>query len=161
MLMDSFKGQKPSALGACIGAVVGLVAVTPAAGLVSIPHSLFIGAVAAVISHWAVNVKSRSQLDDTLDVFPCHGVGGIVGMILTGVFAPEGLISGKTELFSIHLLALAGITIFCIAGSLALYWITNSIAPLRVERKDEILGLDLSQHSETILEEYHPTHSGV
>ena len=85
----------------------------------------------------------------------------LYGMILTGVFAPEGVISGKTELFSIHLLALAGITIFCIAGSLALYWITNSIAPLRVERKDEILGLDLSQHSETILEEYHPTHSGV
>ncbi len=156
MLMDSFRGHKPSALGACIGAVVGLVAVTPAAGFVSIPHSLFIGAVAAVISHWAVNVKSRSQLDDTLDVFPCHGVGGIVGMILTGVFAKEGLISGKSELFSIHLLALVGITIFCVVMAYALYWVTNSIAPLRVERKDELLGLDLSQHSESILEGHHP-----
>ncbi len=151
MLMDSFRGQKPSALGACIGAVVGLVAVTPAAGFISIPHSLFIGAVAAVISHWAVNVKSRSQLDDTLDVFPCHGVGGIVGMILTGVFAEEGLISGKTELFTTHLMALTGITIFCILMAYAIYWITNSIAPLRVEKKDEMLGLDLSQHSESIL----------
>jgi ammonium transporter, Amt family len=150
MLMDSLKGTKPSALGACIGAVVGLVAVTPAAGFVSIPHSLFIGAVASIVSHWAVNVKSRSELDDTLDVFPCHGVGGIVGMILTGVFAKDGLINGKTELFTTHMLALAGISVFCIVMAYALYWITNKIAPLRVEKDEELLGLDLSQHSESI-----------
>lgn len=151
MLMDSLKGKNPGALGACIGAVVGLVAVTPAAGFISIPQSLFIGAIASVISHWAVNVKSKSLLDDTLDVFPCHGVGGIVGMILTGVFAKDGLISGKTELFSLHLLALAGVTLFCLVVAYVLYWITNAVAPLRVEKEQEVLGLDLSQHSESIL----------
>lgn len=150
MLMDSLRGTRPSALGACIGAVVGLVAVTPAAGFVSVPHSLFIGAVASVISHWAVNVKSRSELDDTLDVFPCHGVGGIVGMILTGVFAKDGLMSGKTHLFSTHLVALIAVTIFCVVMAYTLYWITNKIAPLRVEREEEALGLDLSQHAESI-----------
>ncbi len=153
MLMDSLKGNKPSALGACIGAVVGLVAVTPAAGFVSIPHSIFIGAISSVISYWAVNIKSRSELDDTLDVFPCHGVGGIAGMILTGVFVKEkGLIFGETEVFSTHLLALVGITVFCVIMSYALYWITNKLAPLRVEKEHEIIGLDLSQHAETILE---------
>lgn len=151
LLMDSLKGQRPGALGACIGAVVGLVAVTPAAGFITIPQSLFIGAVASVVSHWAVRVRSRTELDDTLDVFPCHGVGGIVGMLLTGVFAKDGLVSGKTELFTLHLLAMVGITVFCLLTSYALYWITNLIAPMRVEREQEIMGLDLSQHAETIL----------
>jgi Amt family ammonium transporter len=151
LLMDSLRGHKPGALGACIGAVVGLVGVTPAAGFVTIPQSLFIGAVSAMVSHWAVHIKSRSELDDTLDVFPCHGVGGIVGMILTGVFASDGLIHGKTALFSVHLIAMIGISIFCIFMAYLLYWITNAIAPLRVEKEEEILGLDLSQHAETIL----------
>lgn len=145
LLMDSLKGHRPGALGACIGAVVGLVAVTPAAGFITIPESIFIGAIGAVVSHFAVNIKSKSELDDTLDVFPCHGVGGIVGMILTGVFAEgEGL-------FTLHLVALAGISLFCVVASLALYWVTNMIAPLRVEKEEEMMGLDLSQHAESFI----------
>lgn len=151
MFMESMNGHKPSALGACIGAVVGLVAITPAAGFVSISQSLFIGAFASVVSHFAVHIKTRSELDDTLDVFPCHGVGGIVGMILTGVFAEKGLLSGSTKLFSTHMLALGGITLYCVVMAYALYWTTNTLSPLRVEKDHELLGLDLSQHEETIL----------
>ena len=80
-------GRKMSALGACIGAVVGLVAITPAAGFVNIGQSMFIGFIASIISNWAINFKNRTGIDDTLDVFPSHGVGGIVGMLLTAVFA--------------------------------------------------------------------------
>ena len=84
-----FKGKKPSVLGFCIGAVVGLVAITPAAGFVAIPQSIIIGVVAAIISNIAVSIKQKSKLDDTLDVFPCHGIGGMVGMLMTGVFANQ------------------------------------------------------------------------
>jgi ammonium transporter, Amt family len=85
MLFDVAKGKKPSVVGFCVGAVVGLVAITPAAGFVAIPQSIFIGFIAAVISNIAVQIRSKSRLDDTLDVFPCHGIGGIVGMIMTGI----------------------------------------------------------------------------
>jgi Amt family ammonium transporter len=100
IFFDAVRGKKISAMGACIGAVVGLVAITPAAGFVTIPHALFIGFAASIISNLAVRAKNKSNLDDTLDVFPCHGVGGIVGMILTGVFAKEvGLFMDTTPLF--------------------------------------------------------------
>src|SRR5215216_2373585 len=87
MFFDVLKGKKPSVLGFCIGAVVGLVAITPAAGYVGIPQSIIIGLVGALISNLVVGLKQKSTLDDTLDVFPCHGIGGMVGMLLTGVFA--------------------------------------------------------------------------
>lgn len=137
-------------MGACIGAVVGLVAITPAAGYVTIPHALFIGFVAAVISNLAVRAKNKSNLDDTLDVFPCHGVGGIVGMILTGVFAKEvGLYYGQTSTFLYHLLGLAIVSIYTFGGSYLLYKITDFISPLRVSVQDESDGLDFTQHGET------------
>lgn len=100
-------GRKMSALGACIGAVVGLVAITPAAGFVNIGQSMFIGFVASIISNWAINFKNKTGIDDTLDVFPSHGVGGIVGMLLTAVFASEvGLIYNQTSTFYYHVIAL-------------------------------------------------------
>src|SRR6195256_4863134 len=84
IFFDRMRGQKPSALGACVGAVVGLVAITPAAGYVSIGESIFIGTCASVVSNLMVHWKNNSStLDDTLDVFPCHGVGGMVGMLMT------------------------------------------------------------------------------
>ena len=96
MFFDWMRGSKPSALGACIGAVVGLVAITPAAGFVTVRESIVIGLVASVVSNLAVHWKRRSTLDDTLDVFPCHGVGGMVGMIVTGIFAKDvGLVTGN------------------------------------------------------------------
>lgn len=150
IFFDALKGRKPSAMGASVGAVVGLVAITPAAGFVSIPSSILIGALAAIISNTAVYWKSKSTLDDTLDVFPCHGLGGTFGMIATAIFAKDvGLIFGQTKTFFAHLVALVFVAIFTFVGSYILYWITNKIIPLRVTEEQETLGLDVSQHGET------------
>ncbi|MDN4164938.1 ammonium transporter [Cytophagales bacterium LB-30] len=149
ILFDGIRGRKPSAMGACIGAVVGLVAITPAAGFVNVGQSILIGSVASIISNWAVHLKSKTSIDDTLDVFPCHGVGGISGMIFTGIFAHEvGLVYGDSTTFLYHLLALVLVSIFTFGGSYFLYWLTDKIIPLRVSQEHEELGLDLSQHGE-------------
>jgi len=151
VMFDALVGRKISAMGACIGAVVGLVAITPAAGFVNLSQSVFIGFAAAIVSNLAVYYKQRTSLDDTLDVFPCHGVGGIVGMILTAVFAKDvGLVSGQTQTFFYHLLALVIVAVFTFGGSYAIYKITGMITRLRVSPEDERLGLDLSQHAETV-----------
>jgi Amt family ammonium transporter len=152
IFFDWMKGTKPSALGACIGAVVGLVAITPAAGFVTVRESIFIGLAASVISNMAVHLRTKSTLDDTLDVFPCHGLGGMVGMVLTGVFAADvGLTSGKTETFLNHMVALVIVAAFSFIGSFVLYKLTDMIIPLRVPIEQEMEGLDLSQHGETAL----------
>jgi ammonium transporter, Amt family len=152
MFFDWMKGNKPSALGACIGAVVGLVAITPAAGYVGIRESIVIGVVASVVSNLAVHWKTRSTLDDTLDVFPCHGVGGMTGMVMTGIFAKDvGLTSGKYETFLFHLLALVIVAVFAFGGSWLLYKLTDLLIPLRVTHEQETTGLDMSQHGETAL----------
>lgn len=151
VMFDALVGRKISAMGACIGAVVGLVAITPAAGFVNIGQSVFIGFAAAIISNLAVYYKQKTSLDDTLDVFPCHGLGGIVGMILTSVFAKDvGLIYGETKTFMYHLLTLAIVGVFTFGGSYIIYKITGLMTRLRVSPEDERLGLDLSQHSETM-----------
>lgn len=156
MFFDVLRGKKPSVLGFCIGAVVGLVAITPAAGFVAIPQSIFIGVVAAIISNIAVYYKQRSRLDDTLDVFPCHGVGGIVGMLMTGFLATkavnsagnDGLFYGNASFFFTQLKALAIVVAFSFAGSYLIFKFINFILPLRVTEAEEELGLDASQHDE-------------
>jgi len=151
IFIDGWKGRKPTALGFCVGAVVGLVAITPAAGFVSVGQSVAIGAIGAVISNMMVYWRTQTTLDDTLDVFPCHGVGGMAGMILTGVFAKDvGLITGQTATFVHHVVALAGVVAYVAIGSLVLYKITNAIIPMRVTAADEEVGLDISQHGEVM-----------
>lgn len=160
IFFDAVKGRKPSAMGTCIGAVVGLVAITPAAGFVTIPHSMVIGVVSSIVSNLVVEWRSRTSIDDTLDVFPCHGVGGMVGMFLTGVFATQsvnpanltgnGLMFGEFNLFLRQTTALVGVSIFAFLGSLLLLKITDLISPLRVSEEEERLGLDLSQHDEKL-----------
>lgn len=160
IFFDMARGKKPSAMGACIGAVVGLVAITPAAGFVSVSHSIVIGVVAAIASNLVVLWRSKTSIDDTLDVFPCHGVGGMVGMLMTGIFANQGVNSanttgnglyfGETKLFFIHLIALVAVSAFAFIGSYLLLLITNAITPLRVSPADEELGLDMSQHDEEL-----------
>ena len=140
-----------SAIGACIGAVVGLVAITPAAGFVNIGQSMFIGFVAAIISNWAIHLQNKTAIDDTLDVFPSHGVGGIVGMLLTAVFASEvGLIYGESKTFLYHLLGLLIVSIFSFGGSYLLYMLVDRVLTIRVEEDQEERGLDMSQHGEKI-----------
>ena len=158
VFLDKILGHKLSAMGACIGAVVGLVAITPAAGFVSIPHALAIGIIAAVISNIVVSKFPKGKIDDALDVFACHGVGGMVGMLLTGVFASntvnsvvgknEGLIFGDATLFLTQLKALVLVSVFAFVSSYVLFFIVNKITPLRVTEEKEELGLDISQHGE-------------
>ncbi|EDM35785.1 ammonium transporter [Pedobacter sp. BAL39] len=156
MFFDVARGKKPSVLGFCIGAVVGLVAITPGAGFVSIPSSIFIGVIAAVISNLAVVWKSKTSLDDTLDVFPCHGVGGIVGMLLTGVFATktvnsagvDGLFYGNPEFFFTQLKGVVIVVIFSFVMSFVIFKLINLIQPIRVTSEEEEAGLDASQHNE-------------
>jgi Amt family ammonium transporter len=158
VFLDKIMGHKLSAMGASIGAVVGLVAITPAAGFVSIPHAIAIGIIASVISNLVVSKFPKGKIDDALDVFACHGVGGMVGMLLTGVFASkainpivgdnQGLIFGDATLFLIQLKALVLVSIFAFAVSYALFFIVNKITPLRVTEEKEELGLDISQHGE-------------
>lgn len=159
VIFDAVRGRKPSAMGTCIGAVVGLVAITPAAGFVSIPHSLTIGIISSIISNLMVEWRTKTSLDDTLDVFPCHGVGGISGMILTAVFAHKsinsavttnGLFFGETKLFLTHLTAVVGVSLFAFFGSYLLLKITDMITPLRVSADEEKEGLDWSQHGEKL-----------
>jgi Amt family ammonium transporter len=162
MFFDVMKGKKPSVLGFCIGAVVGLVAITPAAGYVGIPQSIIIGLVAAIISNIAVGIKQRSRLDDTLDVFPCHGIGGMVGMLMTGVFAnqlvhgikdgPEGLWYGNAGFFFTQLKAMALVAAYSFIVSFLIFKFINFILPLRVTSEEEELGLDASQHNEKYLQ---------
>lgn len=151
MLFDIVRGKKASAVGACVAAVVGLVAITPAAGYVSFGASLLIGVVAAITCNYAVHWKTKSDVDDTLDVFPCHGVGGIVGMLLTAVFAKNGgLVTGQTTLFLNHLLALVIVSAFTFLGSLLIYRFVALFTPLRVTEEEEELGLDITQHEESV-----------
>ncbi|MFP5041280.1 ammonium transporter [Parasediminibacterium sp. JCM 36343] len=156
MFFDVIRGKKPSVLGFCIGAVVGLVAITPAAGFVAIPQSIFIGAIAAVISNLAVFIKSKSTLDDTLDVFPCHGLGGMVGMLLTGVFATktvnaagaDGLFYGNPAFFFTQVKALLIVVGYSFTVSFIIFKVINLIVPIRVSEAEEEIGLDASQHNE-------------
>ncbi len=148
---ERMHGRKMSAVGACIGAVVGLVAITPAAGFVTIGQAIFIGFISSLISNWAIRKMRKSELDDTLDVFPSHGIGGISGMILTGVFASKvGLVNGVYETFFYHLLALMICAVFCFFGSLLLFKVVDVILKIRVRPDQEIRGLDISQHGEKI-----------
>ena len=160
MFFDVLRGKKPSVLGFCIGAVVGLVAITPAAGFVAIPQSIFIGFVAAIISNLAVYYKSKTGLDDTLDVFPCHGIGGMVGMLMTGIFATktvnaagaDGLFYGNSAFFFTQLKGLLIVVTYSFIVSFAIFKLINLIQPLRVSVEDEEMGLDASQHNEKYLQ---------
>lgn len=153
LFFDTLMGRKASAMGAAVGAVVGLVAITPSAGYVTIGQSLFIAFITTLVCNVACHWTDRSgRLDDALDVFPTHGTGGIFGTVLTGVFIQEGLISGTWDgfvVFLYHLLAVGIVIVYTFAMSMFLYWLVNKMIPMRVSRQSEQLGLDLSQHGES------------
>lgn len=155
VVFDALRGHKPSAMGAAIGAVVGLVAITPCAGWVTVGESIFISFVITICCNLAVTWKKSSNLfDDALDVFPTHGLGGIIGTVLTGIFAynffAENGMEGvsRTTFFWNHILVLAGVCAYTFLMSYAIYWITNKMIPMRVSRHSEEIGLDRSQHDE-------------
>lgn len=153
IFFDTVMGRKASAMGAAVGAVVGLVAITPSAGYVSVGQSFFIAFIVTLICNCACHWSDRShRLDDALDVFPTHGTGGLIGTVLTGIFIQEGLISGTREgvvVFLYHLLAIVIVVVYTFVMSMALYWIVNRMIPMRVSRESERVGLDVSQHGES------------
>lgn len=155
MIIDWIVKGKPSAVGVSIGAVVGLVAITPASGYVNVTSALLIGLAAGVISNLVANWRAgRSRIDDTLDVFACHGIGGLWGSIATGLFAAtainsaSGLFYGNAAQLGAQLLAVAVIIPFAFFGSYLLLKAVNLFSPLRVCAEAEDAGLDLSEHGE-------------
>lgn len=151
IFFDCLRGRKPSAMGAAIGCVVGLVAITPSAGYVTVGQSIFISFVITLICNTAVYWGSKSGVDDALDVFPTHGTGGIFGTVLTGIFIQEGLIAGTWEgfvVFLYHLLALVVVIVYTFIMSYFGYWLIDHFIPMRVSEKSEHIGLDISQHDE-------------
>jgi Amt family ammonium transporter len=158
MTMSWVFSGKPSVLGAASGAVAGLVAITPAAGFVSPMAAILIGLAAGVLCYLACRLRaSWNRLDDSLDAFGVHGVGGTVGAIATGIFAstvvnpagPDGLLFGNVALMGPQLIAVFATWVYAFAVTWVLLKLVDVFVGLRVEREDEILGLDLSQHGET------------
>ncbi len=152
MLMDWLIKGKPSAVGMAVGAVVGLVVITPAAGFVTPMAAIIMGFLGGIISNLVASWRAgRSRIDDTLDVFACHGVGGIWGAIATGIFASigaTGLIYGGVHQFLAQLLAVGVVVPFSFVGSWLLLKAVNLFSPLRVSPEAEDAGLDLSEHGE-------------
>ncbi len=149
VFFDCLLGRKPSAMGAAIGAVVGLVAITPSAGYVTVGQSIFIAFVTTIICNLAVTWKnSKNTFDDALDVFPTHGVGGIVGTIFTGIFVYDSQDITYFQSFVNHVLAVFIVFAYTFVVTYALYWLTNKMIPMRVSPESERIGLDRSQHDE-------------
>jgi Amt family ammonium transporter len=154
-LLDLLRNQKATAVGAATAIVVGLVAITPAAGFVSPISALVLGALAAFPSYYALLWRARTRLDDSLDVVAAHGVGGTVGALLTGVFAEkawngvaDGLLFGNPAQLGIQAVAVGAAILYSGIGSFVLLKIVGVIVPLRAESGEEGLGMDVSQHGE-------------
>jgi Amt family ammonium transporter len=159
-MMEWIMRGKPTVLGACSGAVAGLVCITPAAGFVQPMPALLMGAAAGVACYFACTLlKTRLGYDDSLDAFGVHGVGGTVGAILTGVFATVacngvndngnlGLIDGNVRVFIGQLVAVAVTWVFALAMTFVLLKILDAVMGLRVSQEQELQGLDVSQHGE-------------
>lgn len=158
MLIDVIKDGKPTLVGASTGLVVGLVAITPGAGFVPIWSSYIIGALVSPICYFTMNfIKHKLKIDDALDAFGCHGIGGVWGGIATGLFAKtsinsvarwDGLVFGNVHLFVAQVLSIIITAAVAVVGTLICIGIIRIFTPLRVNQKEEALGLDISQHGE-------------
>jgi Amt family ammonium transporter len=156
MLVDWIRKGKPSAVGISVGAVCGMVAITPAAGFVAPLPAILIGLVAGVLCNSVSNWRARTRLDDSLDVFACHGAGSMWGVIATGLFATtminsagsNGLFYGNPTQLGIQAFAVVVVAVFAFFGSYALLRLINIFTPVRVSPRDEDAGLDMSQHGE-------------
>jgi Amt family ammonium transporter len=154
-LVDLVRSRKATAVGAATGIVVGLVAITPAAGFVSPLAALVLGALAALPSYYALVLRARTGLDDSLDVVAAHGVGGSVGALLTGVLASkawngtvDGLLYGNPGQLGIQAVAVVAAIAYSGVASYLLLKLLNVVLPLKAAIKEEGLGLDVSQHGE-------------
>jgi ammonium transporter, Amt family len=154
-LLDSMRSKRVTAVGAATGIVVGLVAITPAAGFIGPGWALLLGAIAAVPSYYAILWRSRLRLDDSLDVFAAHGIGGTTGALLTGVFASkalngtaDGLLYGNVRQLAVQVIAIAVVFLYSAAATWVVLKLVSLVIPLRAGRQAEAVGLDVSQHGE-------------
>jgi Amt family ammonium transporter len=159
MICDWTMSGRPTSVGAAVGAVAGLVAITPAAGYVTLQAALIIGVVVALVCNFAARlVKHKLKTDDTVDVFACHGVGGTVGTILTAVFATtqvnaggaNGLLYGSTQLFVANVTGAVAVIAYTMMMTFVVLKVVNFFTPLRVTQEEEASGLDASQHGESV-----------
>jgi Amt family ammonium transporter len=153
--LDLLRSGKPTAVGAATAIVVGLVAVTPAAGFVNPINAILLGGLAALPSYFALIIRARTTLDDTLDVVAAHGVGGTVGALLTGVFAEravnglaDGLLYGNPGQVGVQAMAVAAAIVYSGAMSFILLKVIGSFIPLQAGVSNESAGLDITQHGE-------------
>ncbi|WP_144730736.1 ammonium transporter [Extensimonas perlucida] len=150
MLAEWIARGRPSLLGLCSGLVAGLVAVTPAAGFVTLRSALLIGLIAGVACYWgATGLKRLLGADDSLDVFGVHGVGGVVGSLLTGVFA-DPVVSGARGDVLTQALGVAAVLVYGLVGTALCLWITRLVVGLRVDAQSELTGLDIAQQRERL-----------
>lgn len=152
MIAEWIHGGKPSALGFGSGVVAGLVVITPAAGFVQPGAAIIMGLIAGVICYMGVLMKAKFKYDDSLDVFGVHGIGGTTGALLTGVFATvgaTGLMSGNVQQFITQIIAIAAAGGYAFVMTLVIAFVLEKTIGLRVEKEDEIIGLDQTQHSES------------
>jgi Amt family ammonium transporter len=154
-LLDMMRSSKPTAVGAATAIVVGLVAVTPAAGYISPMSALLLGGIAAVPSYFAIILRAKTSLDDSLDVVAAHGVGGSVGALLTGVFAEkafngvaDGALFGNPAQLLIQGAAILAAIVYSGVGSFVLLKLIGLVLPLRATSAEESDGLDITQHGE-------------
>ena len=153
--LDMFRSGKPTAVGSATAIVVGLVAVTPAAGFISPMSAILLGGIAAVPSFLVMTIRAKSGLDDSLDVVAAHGVGGATGALLTGVFAQEsfngsvnGLLFGNPGQVVTQVIAIAAVAVYCAVATFILLKVIGLVIPLRASESDESTGLDITQHGE-------------
>ena len=155
-MMLSAKEGRPNVIGVATGVVVGLVAITPACGYVDIPSSIAIGAIGAAISYYCIQLRNRLNIDESLDVWACHGMAGTWGAIATGLFASkavnpdgaDGLLHGNAGLFWAQLISVAVAWVFSFSATYALAWVLDKTRGLSVQPHEEEVGLDIAQHGE-------------
>ncbi|MEI5993230.1 ammonium transporter [Candidatus Enterococcus mansonii] len=164
MLIEKLAIGKPTVVGACTGAVVGLVAITPGAGFVSLWSSFVLGALVSPFCYYFISsVKHKFGYDDALDAFGCHGVGGIFGGVMTGIFADPsiggktGLLYGSSELFIAQVASIIFTVVFAGVASFIIIKGIQLFMPIRVSAKEEALGMDRIEHDETA----YPTFMGL
>jgi len=156
MTIEWFNESKPKFVGLMTGAVAGLATITPAAGLVSLPVAALMGILGAIVCYLAVHIKNKMKWDDALDVWGVHGVGGVTGTILLGVFAStainpagaDGLLYGGTAFFIKELAVVAGASIYGFVFTYVMLMFINIITPVKVSDQEQLIGLDISLHGE-------------
>jgi Amt family ammonium transporter len=161
MVIEWSQHKKPKFVGLLTGAVAGLATITPAAGYVSLPSAVIIGIAAGLVCYLAVNLKNKMGWDDALDVWGVHGMGGVLGIIMLGMFASkavnsagaDGLFAGGSHFFAKQCIAAVGASVYAFLFTYVMLAVINKITKVRVSEAEEDLGLDASQHGEKAYDE--------